>query len=87
LNGHLLGQTSTNKTNVIFVPIGYSEGTAVLATGRKIGRITQKEPSKKISGITNPWPNFGGIFPKGPKRGVTHQQFCPFTFPYDNSFD
>jgi hypothetical protein len=26
-------------------------------------------------------------FQKGPKRGLTHQQFCPFNFPYSNSFD
>jgi hypothetical protein len=86
LNCHLLGKTSTKRTNVIFVPIGYSESTAVLPAGRKIGRITQKEPCKVI-GLTNPRPNFGQIFPKGPKGGLTHQQFCPFNFPYSNSFD
>ncbi len=68
LNCHLLGKTSTKRTNVIFVPIGYSESTAVLPGGRKIGRITQKEPCKVI-GITNPWPNFGQIFPERAKKG------------------
>ncbi len=69
LNCHLLGKISTKRTNVIFVPIGYSECTAVLPAGRKIGRITQKEPSKVI-GITNPQPNFGQIiFKKRAKKG------------------
>ncbi len=77
LNCHLLGKTSTKRTNVILVPIGYSESTAVLPTGRKIGRITQKEPCKGI-GLTNPQPNFGKIFPERAKMGLTHQQFCPF---------
>jgi hypothetical protein len=45
LNCHLLGKTSTKRTNVIFVPIGYSESTAVLPAGRKIGRITQNVKS------------------------------------------
>jgi hypothetical protein len=85
LDCHLFGKTSANRINVVFVPIGYSESTAVLPTGRKIGHITQKEPCKKISGLTNPWPNFGQIFLKGPKRGVIHQ--LPFNFPYNNSFD
>ncbi len=86
LNCQLLGKTSTKRTNVIFVPIGHSESTAVLPAGRKIGRITQKEPCKVIS-LTNPRPNFGQIFPEKAKRGLTHQQFCPFDFPYSNSFD
>jgi hypothetical protein len=81
LNCHLLGKTSTKRTNVIFVPIGYSESTAVLPAGRKIGRITQKEPCKVI-GLTNPRPNFGQIFPQRAKKSLTHQQFCPFNFPY-----
>ncbi len=76
LNCHLLGKTSTKRTNVIFVPIGYSESTAVLPAGQKIGRVTQKEPCKVI-GLTNP----------GPKRGLIHQQICPFNFSYSNSFD
>jgi hypothetical protein len=79
LNCHLLGKTSTKRTNVIFVPIGYSESTAVLPAGRKINRITQKEPFKKIA-LTNPRPNIGQIFPERAKKGpnLTHQQFCPF---------
>ncbi len=68
LNCHLLGKTSTKRTNVIFVPIGYSESTAVLPAGQKIGRITQKEPCKVI-GLTKPRPNFGQIFPKRAKKG------------------
>ena len=68
LNCHLLGKTSTKRTNVIFIPIGYSESTAVLPAGRKIGRVTQKEPCKVI-GLTNTWPNFGQIFPERAKKG------------------
>jgi hypothetical protein len=68
LNCHLLGKTSTKRKNVIFVPIGYSESTAVLPAGRKIGRITQKELCKVI-GLTNPQPNFGQIFPERAKKG------------------
>jgi hypothetical protein len=83
LDCHLLGKTSNKGTNMIFVPIGYSESTAVLPVGRKIGRITQKE-----IGLTNPWPNFGrGFSRKDQKMDLTHQQCCPFTFPYKNSFD
>jgi hypothetical protein len=55
---HLLGKTSTNGTIVIFVPFYYSESTAVLPTGLKIGHITQKEPGKKVSGLTDPRPDF-----------------------------
>jgi hypothetical protein len=68
LNCHLLGKTSTKRTNVIFVPLGYSESTAVLPAGRKIGSITQKEPCKVI-GLTNSRPNFGQIFPERAKKG------------------
>ncbi len=68
LNCHLLGKTSTKRTNVIFVPISYSESTAVLPAGRKISLITQKEPCKVI-GLTNPRPNFGKIFPERAKKG------------------
>jgi hypothetical protein len=68
LNCHLLGETSTKRTNVISVPIGYSESTAVFPAGRKIGRITQKEPCKVI-GLTNPRPNFGQIFSQRAKKG------------------
>jgi hypothetical protein len=68
LNCHLLGKTSTKRTNVIFVAIGYSESTAVLPTGRKIGRITQKELCKVI-GLTNSRPNFGQKFPERAKKG------------------
>jgi hypothetical protein len=67
LNCHLLGKTSTKSTNVTFVPIGYSESTAVLPAGQKFGRITQKEPCKAIC-ITKStaefWPD---IFRKGQK--------------------
>ena len=69
LNCHLLGKTSTKRTNVIFVPIGYCESTAVLPAGRKIGSITQKEPCKVI-GLTNPRPNFGWICPERTKKGA-----------------
>jgi hypothetical protein len=39
-----------------------------LPAGRKIGRITQKEPCKVI-GLTNPQPNFGQIFSERAKKG------------------
>jgi hypothetical protein len=68
LNCHLLGKTSTQRTNVIFVLIGYSECTALLPAGRKISRITQKEPYKVI-GLVNPRLNFGQIFPERAKKG------------------
>jgi hypothetical protein len=68
LNCHLLGKTSTKRTNVIFVPIGYTESTAVLPADRKIDRIAQKEPCKLI-GLTNPRPNFGQIFPERARKG------------------
>ncbi len=68
LNCHLLGEPSTKRSNVIFVPIGHSESTAVLPAGRKIGPITQKEPFKVI-GLTNPGPNFGQIFSEWAKKG------------------
>jgi hypothetical protein len=74
LNCHLLGKTSTKRKNVIFVPIGYSESTAVLPAGRKIGRIPQKEPWPYKS-TADFWPE---NFKKGPKRGLIHQKFCPF---------
>jgi hypothetical protein len=50
-----------------------------LSTGQKIGRVIQKEPSKTLSGLTNPQPNFGQIFPERAKMCLAHQQFCPFT--------
>jgi hypothetical protein len=65
---------------VIFVPIGYSESTAVLPAGRKIGRITQKEPCKVI-GLPNPRPNFGQIFPEKAKKGPNSNNFVPLIFP------
>ena len=69
LNCHLLGKTSTKRTNVIFVLyLLATVSTAVLPAGRKIGRVTQKEPCKVI-GLTNPWPNFGQIFPERAKKG------------------
>jgi hypothetical protein len=68
LKCHLLGKTSTKRTNVIFVPIGYSESKAVLPAGRKIGCITQKEQCKVI-GLTNPRSSFGQIFPERAKNG------------------
>jgi hypothetical protein len=68
LNCHLLGKTSTKRTNVISVPIGYSESTAVLPASQKIGHITQKE-SCKVTGLTNPRPNFGQVFPERAKKG------------------
>ncbi len=86
LNCHLLGKTSTKRTNVIFVPIGYSESTAVLPAGQKIGPITQKEPCKVIS-LQIHSHILARYFQKGPKRGLSHQQFCLFNFPYSNSFD
>ncbi len=82
LNCHLLGKTSTKRKNVIFVPIGYSESTAVLPAGRKIGRITQKEPCKVI-----PRPNFGQIFPETAKNGPNSSTILSLYFPYSNSFD
>jgi hypothetical protein len=69
LNCHLLGKASTKRTNVIFVPIGYSESTAVLPAGRKIGCITQNEPCKVI-GLTNPRSNFGQMFQERAKKGL-----------------
>ncbi len=69
LNCHLLGKTSTKRTNVIFVLyLLATVSTAVLPAGRKIGRVTQKEPCKVI-GLTNPWPNFGQRFPERAKKG------------------
>ena len=69
LNCHLLGKTSTKRTNVIFVLyLLATVSTAVLPAGRKIGRVTQKEPCKVI-GLTNPRPNFGQIFPERAKKG------------------
>ena len=71
LNCHLLGrlqELQENKCDLCTVPIGYSESTAVLPAGRKIGRVTQKEPCKVI-GLTNPRPNFGQIFPERAKKG------------------
>jgi hypothetical protein len=67
LNCHLLGKTSTKRTNVIFVPIGYSKSTAVLPACRKIAGITQKELCIVI-GLTNPRLNFGQIFPERAKK-------------------
>ncbi len=61
LNCHLLGKTSTKRT-------GCSESTAVLPAGRKIGRVTQKEPCNVI-GLTNLRPNFGQIFLERAKKG------------------
>jgi hypothetical protein len=69
LNCHLLGKTSTKRTNVIFVLyLLAAVRVAVLPAGRKIGRVTQKEPCNVI-GLTNPWPNFGQIFPERAKKG------------------
>jgi hypothetical protein len=69
LNCHLLGKTSTKRTNVIFV-------LYLLATVRvqlccqlaEKSAKTQKELCKVIS-LTNPWPNFGQILPERAKRG------------------
>ncbi len=47
------------------MPIGYSENIDGLPTGREFNHITQKEPSKKVSGLTNPAPDFQ----KGQNRG------------------
>ncbi len=68
LNCHLLGKTSTKRTNMIFVPIVLATVRVQLPAGRKIDRITQKEPWKAI-GLTNPRPNFGQIFPERAKKG------------------
>ena len=65
LNCHLLGKTSTKRTNVIFVPIGHNESTAVLPAGQKIGRITQKEIA-----LANPRPNFGHGFSRKGQKGA-----------------
>jgi hypothetical protein len=49
---------------VIFVSIGYIESTAVLPTGQRIGRITQKETSKKVRALQIHGRILaGGIFP------------------------
>ncbi len=77
LNCHLLGKTPTKRTNVIFVPIGYSESTAVLPAGQKIGRITQKEPCKVI-GLTNPQPNLARYFQKRAKKGPNSSTILSF---------
>jgi hypothetical protein len=79
LNCHLLGKTSTKETNVIFVPIGYSESTAVLPAGRKIGRITQKEPRNwPYKSTAEFWPD---ISRKGQKGAFLIYSFVPLTFP------
>jgi hypothetical protein len=65
------------RTNVIFAPIGYSESTAVLPAGRKIGPITQKEPCKVI---TNLRPNFGQIFPERAKKGLKSSTMLSLEF-------
>jgi hypothetical protein len=43
----------------------------------------QKEPSKKVCGLTNPRPKFGSTKgEKGPKNGaITDQKFWPVTLP------
>jgi hypothetical protein len=80
LNCHLLAKTSTKSTSVIFVPIDYSESTAVLPAGQKIGRKTQKEPCKVI-GLTNPRSNFGQIFPERAKKGPNSSTILILIFP------
>jgi hypothetical protein len=65
LDCHMLGKTLTKRTNVIFVPIGYSESTAVLPAGRKIGHITQKDIA-----LTNPRQNFGFGFSRKGQKGA-----------------
>ncbi len=54
----------------------------VLPTGRMFGRITQKGPSKKDSGLTNQRPILGRYFHwQGRKRAEFWNSFAAFTFP------
>jgi hypothetical protein len=79
LKCHLLGKTSTKRTNVIFVLIGHCESTAVSPAGQKIGCITKKGPCKVI-GITYPRPNFGWICLERAKKGPNSSTISPLYY-------
>jgi hypothetical protein len=51
-------------------------------TGRFFGCITQKGPSKNVSGRTNLWQNFGLIFPEMAKKGPNIKMFCFLYFSH-----
>ncbi len=55
---------------------------AVFPTGRFFGRITQKGPSKNVSGRTNLWQNFGRIFPEMTEKGQLFKMFCFLYFSH-----
>jgi hypothetical protein len=57
----------------------------VLLTSRKIGRKTQKRPSKKVSDLKNPRPNLGWSL-KRPKRGQISKQLCCLCFSFMKNF-
>jgi hypothetical protein len=54
----------------------------VFPTGRFFGRITQKGPSKNVSGRTNLWQNFGRIFSEMAEKGPNIKMFCFLNFSH-----
>jgi hypothetical protein len=57
----------------------------VLPSGRMFGRITQKGPSKKVSGLTDQRPIWGGIFTeRAEKKGQNFETaLLPLLFSYE----
>jgi hypothetical protein len=48
------------------------------------GRITQKGPSKKVSGLTNQRPIWGGIFTERAEKVQNFETaLLPLLFPYE----
>jgi hypothetical protein len=63
--------------NLAAVPAAVRQlAVTVFPTGRFFGRITQKGPSKNVSGSTKLWQNFGRIFPKMTEKGPNIKNFC-----------
>jgi hypothetical protein len=74
------------KTSSLVLTVIFSQGEqnilsiseAVLPTGRKFGRRTQKRPSKKVRGRKNQMPNLGKTFPEWAEF---LNSLVAFTFP------
>jgi hypothetical protein len=54
----------------------FSHVAVTVPTSRFFGHITQKGPSKNVSGCTKLWQNFGRIFPKMTEKGPNIKNFC-----------
>jgi hypothetical protein len=80
------GEGGGYGTSQLFPQLFDQVAVTVFPTGRFFGRITEKGPSKNVSGRSNLWQNFGRIFPEMAEKGpnITNVLFLVF-FPYETS--